>query len=534
MNRMRRVARGLASLGIVVCACTRAPTPTDRATASIPPDPAPSTPERPTSPPPVELAPTPLPAGPVVTASTEQAHGQAQARLLRGKRLPALRPTGDRSGPAAPVGLSVEVERLDAQFDAQLGGQLGAQLGDGTAEPAPMPGAFVPIADPAQSEALASFHAALAALQAGHDPDGKVRVAMYGASGTAADLAVGYVRTYLQARFGDGGPGFVPLVPLSRWYRHNEVVVHAAKGWRKEHAQVRKGRHDGHYGLLGASFSATASKRWARIEPKKSSRSCEGVDHVELLFLRQPGGGSFRVWLDDDPAQTVSTHADAFEPGYHRIDVAPGAHTVHVETVDDAEVRVFGAVLERPDPGVVVDVLGIDGTRSSNMLTWNEALWAANLRRRAPDLYTLSYGTNESVDDELSIPLYAEDLRAELRRFARALPDASCLLLGPVDFPILEDGQVRPRPVLREVIEVQRQIAAEEGCGFWDGIAFMGGELSMSTWVKAQPPLARADHLHFTKWGAARKGMALADALMHAFDARAMAPILEAPSAALP
>ena len=29
---------------------------------------------------------------------------------------------------------------------------------------------------------------------------------MYGASGTAADISVGYLRTYLQARFGDGGP----------------------------------------------------------------------------------------------------------------------------------------------------------------------------------------------------------------------------------------------------------------------------------------------------------------------------------------
>ncbi|MEM9459311.1 MAG: GDSL-type esterase/lipase family protein [Myxococcota bacterium] len=547
---MRRVAVGLVSLGIVVGACTRAPTPTDGATASIPPDPAPSAPEQSIPPPPVELAKAPLPAGPVVTASTEQAHGQAQARLLRGKRLPALQPAGDRSDRSVSVGLLADAERLDverdvqlevqpdaepdAESDAQSNAESDAQLGDGTVEPPPMPGVFVPIADPAQSEALASFHAALAALQQRRDPDGKVRVAMYGASGTAADLAVGYVRTYLQARFGDGGPGFVPLVPLSRWYRHNEVVVRAAKGWRKEHAQVRKGRHDGHYGLLGASFSATAGKRWARIEPKKSSRSCEGIGHVELFFLRQPGGGSFRVWLDGDPAQTVSTHADAFEPGYHVIDVAPGAHTVHVETVDDAEVRVFGAVLERPDPGVVVDVLGIDGTRSSNMLTWNEALWADNLRRRAPDLYTLSYGTNESVDDELSIPLYAEDLRAELRRFAQALPDASCLLLGPVDFPILEDGQVRPRPVLREIIEVQRQVAVEEGCGFWDGIAFMGGELSMSTWVQSQPPLARADHLHFTKWGAARKGMALADALMHAFDARVNTPSVEAPSAALP
>src|SRR5690606_36300492 len=74
--------------------------------------------------------------------------------------------------------------------------------------PEPMPGYFVPVAEPREGEAVASFHAALQALAEGRDPDGKVRVAMYGASGTAADISVGYVRTYLQARF--GGPARGP------------------------------------------------------------------------------------------------------------------------------------------------------------------------------------------------------------------------------------------------------------------------------------------------------------------------------------
>jgi lysophospholipase L1-like esterase len=425
-------------------------------------------------------APIPTPVAPAVTEASELAHARAQARALGGVRLPAL--------------------------------QASTSAAEGR-----MPGFFVPIDDPLGGPALASFHSALRTLAEGHDPDGKVRVAMYGASGTAADVTVGYLRTYLQARFGDGGPGFVPLVPLSNGYRHSEVVVKASKGWKKETAS--RGRQDGLYGLLGASSTATAARRKSQVTPKDGSTSSQGIARAEVFFLRQPGGGSFSLVIDDGPPQVVSTAGEAYEPGYYAVELEPGPHGFRVETLDRAEVRVFGIVLERRNPGVVVDVLGINGARGASHLEWNEALWADNLRRRAPDLYTLSYGTNESVDASLSLPRYTERVREQLRRFRRALPEASCVLLGPVDFPMIEAGHIRPRPVLREIVEAQRQVAAEEGCGFWDGMAFMGGELSMPAWVNADPPLACKDHLHYTHRGGARKGMALADALMLGFDA---------------
>ncbi len=545
MKGMRTVTTGwLLTLGIAACSCGQPPPSTDSRVNPQPPAARP-TPEA--EPEPDRLqpdpGPAPLPRGPVAVPSSEVAHAVAQRKFTRSEqRLPALEPVPEPSAePVAPAladqgapstkgtptiparkgaavkrddeGLPNNTQDADAPTPAQPD------------EVAGLPGYFVPVTEPTAGPALAHFHRALQALAAGNDPDGKVRVAMYGASGTAADLSVGYVRTYLQSRFGDGGPGFVPLVPLGRWYRHSELSVDASKGWTKEHAQIYSGRQDGHYGLLGASFTATRAKRWATVGPKKGSTSSDSIAHVELMFLRQPGGGAFSVRVDGGPPVVVETAADDFAPGYHGIEVEPGPHTVRVETASATEVRVFGVVLERAEPGVVVDVLGINGTRGRNHLTWNETLWADNIRRRAPDLYTLSYGTNESVDDDLSVLLYAEDLRAQLRRFRAVLPEASCLVIGPCDFPIRDKktNALSSRPLLNSIIEVQREVAAQEGCGFWDGVAFMGGELAMATWVEHDPPLARDDYLHFNLRGASRKGMALADALMHAFDARGMA-----------
>jgi lysophospholipase L1-like esterase len=143
------------------------------------------------------------------------------------------------------------------------------------------------------------------------------------------------------------------------------------------------------------------------------------------------------------------------------------------------------------------------------------------LQRRAPELVLLAYGTNETTDRGQPIELYAEELAQVLTRVRHALPNASCVLVGPGDFPKEEeDGDYRTRPRLLEIIRVQRRLAPKFGCGFWDAYAFMGGEGSMAEWVRANPRLGAADHIHLTARGYVRMGMVLGDALMRAYDAR--------------
>ncbi|NJK33016.1 MAG: hypothetical protein HC927_11720 [Deltaproteobacteria bacterium] len=76
---------------------------------------------------------------------------------------------------------------------------------------------------------------------------------------------------------------------------------------------------------------------------------------------------------------------------------------------------------------------------------------------------------------------------------------------------------------MSEINESQRDIAYELGCGYWDMIAFMGGVNSMHAWATSRPAMASRDHIHLTKRGYVRMGMALTDALMAAYD-RAFGP----------
>ena len=366
----------------------------------------------------------------------------------------------------------------------------------------------------ADARPLARFYDALRKLEAGQDADGKVRVLMYGASHTDADIYPHYVRAYLRDRFGDGGHGFVHVAKPWRWYGHVEMLTEGFKHWRTEHAQRRKGRDDGYYGLIGASLSATKSTAFGRVSHREGSVG----SNYEIHYLKQPKGGSFKVLVDGTQHAKVSTKDAAFGPGYFPIDLPEDAHTIEIQPVGNGEVRLFGMSVERDTPGVVVDTLGIGGTRASNMLHWAPEVWYDNVRRRNPDLITLAYGTNEA-NSGISEAKYRERLVEVLTRLREAAPQADCLLMGPGDFPKKgEDGVYGPRESTSYILRAQREVALEMGCAFWDLRAFMGGEMSMVDWATATPAMAKGDHIHFTRRGYVRVGMGLVDAMMAGFD----------------
>jgi lysophospholipase L1-like esterase len=151
-------------------------------------------------------------------------------------------------------------------------------------------------------------------------------------------------------------------------------------------------------------------------------------------------------------------------------------------------------------------------------------------------MVVLAYGTNESGDDDVPIETYERRLRKVMSRLRELLPSSACLLIGPSDRPIEEeDGSYSPRPRTGQLVQSQRRISAEYGCGFFDLVAFMGGEMSMVRWVEAEPPLGTPDHVHFTRRGYERLADVLHDALLSGYvsppPAEATPPTQPAPPA---
>jgi lysophospholipase L1-like esterase len=208
---------------------------------------------------------------------------------------------------------------------------------------------------------------------------------------------------------------------------------------------------------------------------------------------------------------------DAPQPisAYQTFAVPDGPHTFEVRAHGDGRVKLYGVAVEREAPGVILDTLGINGARAASQLSWDEALYQEHLRRRAPDLVVLAYGTNESGDDNQPIQRYEADLRQVVERMQRTVPTASCLLVGPSDRPVLaRDGTAAPRARTFDVIAVQRRVARDYGCGFFDLVAFGGGPLHMLQWSAASPAWGASDRIHFTRRAYDRLGQVIANALV--------------------
>lgn len=419
--------------------------------------------------------------------------------------------------PAAPRPFTTpEIRAARELAQRRVLGETAELLPDLPPAGAPAFGRFSPLVVPPDADPLAGFHAALTRLRAGDPAQPRLRVLVYGASGTAAEFWTAYLRAYLQARFGDGGPGFVSPVRHRKWSRHAEYVIDSSAHWQRRQPGPRTAAADGRYGLAGVAMVTDRAGETGALAPSPRAASSLGVAALELLYLAQPGGGRVSLQIDDAPAETLATAAAVAGPGARRFELEPGPHRLRLRTLDRRrEVRVFGVVAERRDRGVVVDTLGIDGAGVGVHLGNDEALWAEHVRRRDPALVLLAYGTNEAFDADFAPARFAADYRAVLARLRRAAPAASCVLLAPGDHG-RRDPEADPAPErhLAEVRRLERELAAEAGCALWDALDVMGGPGAMAAWVAADPPLARPDHVHTTARGAVLTAMALADALL--------------------
>ncbi len=381
------------------------------------------------------------------------------------------------------------------------------------APPRPLPRVDEVAVGAAARGPLATFFDSLRELAAGNRFE-HVRVLWLGDSHTAADFLSGSVRVGLQARFGDAGPGFVRIG--TRPYRHDGLRIVRDGSWNvdPDPPARRALQDDGIFGFAGtravpapgASFSVDFSPRPPRPDEAAS---------FELSYML-PAGSSFDVELGDKRSSvTAQSSSDIAASGISHLTLTASLRSHFVLTPRSGAPRLFGLVIERKaQAGVVLDTAGIDGARLETPLSWNEAAFAAEVARRAPQLFVIAYGTNEAFDS-LKVDKYVGHLAKLVQRLRAGSAQASCLVLGPTDAPLAE-GSV---PRVAEVSQVLERASASLGCSYVSLQRLMGGEGSFAKGMKDKPRLAQPDKLHLTPGGYQELGQSIAKLLIDAHSA---------------
>jgi hypothetical protein len=347
------------------------------------------------------------------------------------------------------------------------------------------------------------------------------RALHFGDSTIAADGLTKTMRGRLQGRFGDGGPGFVAVHADPRWSARPSILRTAKGSWRTR-TITHGGAGNAHYGLGGMVSTASGpSSSLLGGEARGEAKQRQLLHRVDLYYQIRTDGGSLSLQPGGGAAVDLSTRGESLADGFKELRFSEGIREVLLGTGADGPVTVYGVVLETAGPGVTWETLGVAGAGQGSMMRQGKNHLSGQIGRRDPDLLVYQMGGNELGYPSLksgSGTVWLDRYKTIIARLRAGAPEASCLLITPLDQGERVRGSIRSKPSLDLMIRLQRQTAEEVGCAFWDARAAMGGPGSFGAWLGHKPALAWADLYHLTGKGLHLVGNTLADAMEAAYE----------------
>ena len=339
---------------------------------------------------------------------------------------------------------------------------------------------------------LAPFYERLARLARGK-ADQHLRIAFYGDSNMTLDLISGAMRRTLQHQYGDGGHGYVAIGKPWAWYDHIDVEHGFVGEWATFSPSTVRVR-DWEYGLGGIVSATREVGAWAHFSTAEASAPVgTKASRFGVFFDVQPRSGTFDIKVDGEKRTRVDTSRATGPTAYHVLQVEDAPHEFKVVNASRRLIRLYGVTLERDEPGIVLDCLGIGGISYFDLGRLDPEVNAAMLAHRPYDLVMFLIGANTWKAHEN--PASVAKLAA-LHRTHRK--DQPILIMSPPDHTkSVADAVSDPQFV--KIAAALHQAARDNQCAYWDLREAMGGDGSMARFFHAN--LAAKDLYHFTRKG---------------------------------
>lgn len=334
-----------------------------------------------------------------------------------------------------------------------------------------------------------------------------IRVVHYGDSQLEGDRMSINLRRRLQATYGGGGVGLIPLhQTISTRTLHQSLTmngeVQTTNGGPKRYLA---------YGPKNWRRNTACYGPMAQVALMNDSL-CHGSEHLTLSISPMSNTkyseryfNRVRVLCTEHITPTIS---GAIPLGNNLFQVQDSSTrcTIHLEGQGD----VYGLSIEQNN-GVTVDNIPMRGCAGTIFTSIHSAEMKDYFRAVNARLIILQYGGNvvPYTKDTVKMNVYVSNLRAQVQYIKRCAPYAAILFIGPSDMLTSVNGQRMTYPIIPKLDAAIRQMTEEEQIGYWSLYHAMGGRGSMSRWQ--QNGWAGSDGVHFTRKGADKAGEMLAD-----------------------
>ncbi len=336
-----------------------------------------------------------------------------------------------------------------------------------------------------------------------------VRFLQLGDSHIAADYITRTIRETLQLRFGDAGRGFVAVdQKLGYGGRRTD-----RKGWKRLRV-VDRGAKGKPFGFAGMRIEST--RRGAEIEFKLE----EGDQDLAIFYHREPDGAPLKVYAEGEQIGKLSTRGSQIKSAVERIAIPEGTKQLEKLKIvaQGPGAKLFGLSFESIEAGVLFDSIGPVGADAKVYLNFNRRSLKQHLELVKPDLILLMVGGNDALAVRQG-KRTLEEVRSHHERFIKSLqdyvPEADCLVWGPMDAGERKRGKVVTKSYITEIRDIQREVAKELGCAYWDTFDAMGGEGSFGEWLERG--IMNPDMVHPRAKGGDLLGHLFSTAFMNAY-----------------
>lgn len=392
-------------------------------------------------------------------------------------------------------------------------------------------------------------------LKSGDQGNGVVRVMHYGDSQIEGDRITGYLRHKLQSTFGGKGSGWLSLVeviptPLMDYAASDNWYRYTAYG-KPQSIHTRYGMLAGFHRFIPEEDTTIVDNFLEEEQEKDSTDTTSellqevpngppGRDTVSAWVELRPKGGiyggtqrfsrlrlaygnirssvRYKVFVDDQLFESDTLPVAAFyDELFIELEGMPSVIRFEFTGIDSPDF--YGISLE-PTTGLVVDNIPLRGSSGTFFNRIDRLQLKEQFEREEVGLFILQFGGNSVpyIKEEAKAEEFGRWFGAQIRTLQQLNPKASFIVIGPSDMSVKDKDRFVTYPILPAVRDALKKAAFDRGVAYWDLFEAMGGPQSMPQWVKAEPPLASTDHIHFTPKGARLVAEWFYDALEEAYN----------------